>query len=113
MKDFVASGAQITQQLLLGGSASVAPLSGSSARRSRQYISARWLRIRQKDLLDRYRCDSRRLYEIWWGERFPSSRRKAADRFRELHPNRADRTDFGYRRIPRTIVDPHQNDLFD
>jgi hypothetical protein len=74
---------------------------------------ARWLRIRQKDLLDRYHCDSRRLYEIWWGERFPSSRRKAADRFRELHPNRADRTDFGYRRIPRTGGDPHQNDLFD
>jgi hypothetical protein len=74
---------------------------------------ARWLRIRQKDLLDRYHCDSRRLYEIWWGERFPSSRRKAADRFRELHPNRADRTDFGYRRIPRTSADPHQNDLFD
>lgn len=73
---------------------------------------ARWLRVRQKDLLDRYRCDSRRLYEVWWGERFPGSRRKAVERFRELHPSRADRTDFGYRRIPRTS-DLQQNDLFD
>ena len=74
---------------------------------------ARWLRVRQKDLLVRYNCDSRRLYEIWWGDRFPSSRRKAAERFRELHPSRADRTDFGYRRIPRSGCDPMQNDLFD
>ncbi len=74
---------------------------------------ARWLRVRQKDLLDRYRCDSRRLYEIWWGERFPSSRRKAAERFRTLHPSQSDRTDFGYRRIPRASGHPDQNDLFD
>ena len=75
---------------------------------------ARWLRVRQKDLLDRYRCDSRRLYEVWWGERFPGSRRKAAEQFRSLHPGLADRTDFGYRRIPRgNPHPPTQSDLFD
>ena len=74
---------------------------------------ARWLRVRQKDLLERYHCDSRRLYEIWWGERFPSSRRKAAEKFRQIHPGLADRTDFGYRRIPRGSVHPQQSDLFD
>lgn len=74
---------------------------------------ARWLRVRQKDLLDRYRCDSRRLYEIWWGERFPASRRKAAEKFKQMHPNLAERTIFGYRRIPRGRPADGQPDLFD
>jgi hypothetical protein len=74
---------------------------------------ARWLRVRQKDLLARYQCDSRRLYEVWWGERFPASRRKAADLFRERFPGHADRTDFGYRRIPRGAPSSSQIDLFD
>ena len=74
---------------------------------------ARWLRVRQKDLLARYHCDSRRLYEVWWGERFPASRRKAADLFRERYPGHADRTDFGYRRIPRNSGNPAQINLFD
>ncbi len=74
---------------------------------------ARWLRVRQKDLLVRYNCDSRRLYEIWWGERFPTSRRKAADVFRERFPGHTDRTDFGYRRIPRGAPNPAQTDLFE
>jgi hypothetical protein len=74
---------------------------------------ARWLRVRQKDLLERYQCDSRRLYEVWWGERFPASRRKAADLFRERYPGHADRTDFGYRRIPRGAPSVGQADLFE
>ena len=74
---------------------------------------ARWLRIRQKDLLTRYGCDSRRLYEIWWGDRFPASRRKAADLFCKRYPSQADRTDFGYRRIPRTSSVAGQADLFE
>ncbi len=32
---------------------------------------ARWLRIRRKDLVRRYGCDPRRLYEIWEGTAFP------------------------------------------
>jgi hypothetical protein len=74
---------------------------------------ARWLRIRQKDLLARYRCDSRRLYEIWWGEKFPASRRKAADIFKQRYPSHTDRTDFGYRRIPRGATGTAQADLFE
>jgi hypothetical protein len=61
---------------------------------------ARWLRIRPKSLVQRYGCDPRRLYEIWWGERFPGSRAKAEKLFRERHPGIVERTSFGYRRIP-------------
>ena len=42
---------------------------------------ARWLGIRLKDLVLRYDCDPRRLYEIWWEERFIGSRQKAQDAF--------------------------------
>ena len=47
---------------------------------------ARWLRIRRKDLLIRYGCDPRRLYEIWEEKRFAGSRDKALELFRERHP---------------------------
>ncbi len=75
---------------------------------------ARWLRIRRKDLMAQYNCDSSRLYEIWWGERFPGSREKAAKLFRERHPGLVERTTFGYRRIPRKVqtVGDGQADLF-
>ena len=42
---------------------------------------ARWLRIRRKDLLARYGCDPRRLYEIWEEKRFAGSRAKALKLF--------------------------------
>lgn len=76
---------------------------------------ARWLRIRRRDLVARYGCDPRRLYEIWWGERFPAARDKAADVFRQRHPGLVDRTSFGYRRIPRKPAAPEgrQLNLFD
>src|SRR6185503_632006 len=38
---------------------------------------ARWLRIRRKDLVARYGCDPRRLYEIGEETRFPGSGAKA------------------------------------
>ena len=31
---------------------------------------ARWLRVRRKELVARYACDPRRLYEIWEEKRF-------------------------------------------
>jgi hypothetical protein len=75
---------------------------------------ARWLRIRRKDLLDRYGCDPRRLYEIWEGKRFAGSRTKALALFAQLHPRLADRIDFGHhRRIPRSVSPDLQRDLFD
>jgi hypothetical protein len=75
---------------------------------------ARWLRIRRKDLLIRYGCDPRRLYEIWEEKRFPSSRAKALALFHQRHPGLADRVDFGlHRRIPRAVPHELQPGLFD
>ena len=62
---------------------------------------ARWLRIPRLHLVRKYGCDSRRLYEIWWGDRFPASRAKAAEQFKARYPALTERTVFGYRRIPR------------
>jgi hypothetical protein len=74
---------------------------------------ARWLRIRRKDLIARYGCDPRRLYEIWEGRRFVGSRAKALALFAQLHPNLADRIDFGHhRRLPRAVPTDLQPDLF-
>jgi hypothetical protein len=74
---------------------------------------ARWLRIRRKDLLARYGCDPRRLYEVWEEKRFAGSRDKALDQFRERHPTLIDRVDYGpHRRIPRGVPREVQPDLF-
>ena len=75
---------------------------------------ARWLRIRRTDLLARYGCDPRRLYEIWEGSRFPGSRERALRVFAERHPNLTDRIDFGrHRRVPRGVPPDLQPGLFD
>ena len=74
---------------------------------------ARWLRSRPKDLMQRYGCDSRRLYDIWWGQAFPGSRARAKQAFIERYPNAAESTVFGYRKIPRGGNDPRQTTLFD
>jgi hypothetical protein len=75
---------------------------------------ARWLRVRRKDLITRYGCDPRRLYEIWEEQRFPASRAKAAELFAARHPGLIDRIDFGpHRRIPRRPPAGLQPGLFD
>ena len=75
---------------------------------------ARWLRIRRKDLIARYACDPRRLYEIWEEKRFAGSRDKALELFRERHPTLLDRVDCGpHRRIPRGVPAELQPGLFD
>jgi hypothetical protein len=74
---------------------------------------ARWLRIRRRDLVRRYGCDPRRLYEIWEGTRFPGSRTKALDLFAARYPTLLDRVDFGpHQRVTRT-VHPDQLALFE
>jgi hypothetical protein len=74
---------------------------------------ARWLRIRRKDILARYGCDPRRLYEVWEGVRFPASREQALAIFSVRYPELADRIDFGpHRRIPRRPPPDLQPDLF-
>jgi hypothetical protein len=75
---------------------------------------ARWLRIRRKDLIARYACDPRRLYEIWEEKRFAGSRDKAFEVFRQRHPTLLDRIDCGpHRRIPRAVPPELQPSLFD
>ncbi len=75
---------------------------------------ARWLRVRRIDILRRYGCDPRRLYEIWEGKRFPASRERALRTFRERYPELMDRTDFGgHRAIPRSHNAPGQLGLFE
>ena len=75
---------------------------------------ARWLRIRRKDLLARYGCDPRRLYEIWEEKRFAGSRAKALELFGVRHPGLIDRIDYGlHRRIARRPPPELQPGLFD
>jgi hypothetical protein len=75
---------------------------------------ARWLRVRRKDLIARYDCDPRRLYEIWEEKRFPASRAKALEVFAEHYPGLTDRVDYGlHRRIARRAPPELQPGLFD
>jgi hypothetical protein len=73
---------------------------------------ARWLRVPRKELLARYGCDPRRLYEIWEETHFAGSRAKALDRLRTEYPGLLDRIDPGsHRRVPRT-AHPDQLSFF-
>jgi hypothetical protein len=75
---------------------------------------ARWLRVRRKELLARYGCDPRRLYEIWEEKRFVGAREKAKTLFIERYPGLADRIDYGrHRTIPRKPPADLQPGLFD
>jgi hypothetical protein len=75
---------------------------------------ARWLHVRRKDILARYGCDPRRLYDIWEGVRFPASRKKALDAFETRFPDQLRFTDTSpHRRIPRPGPVEGQPMLFD
>lgn len=74
---------------------------------------ARWLRVRRKDLVQRYACDPRRLYEIWEGVRFPRSRERAMAEFDRRFPGLSDRVDASlHRRLPLRSTHPDQLSLF-
>jgi hypothetical protein len=74
----------------------------------------RWMRVRRKDIVRRYGCDPRRIYEIWEETRFPGSRTKALARLSETCPSLVERIDSGpHRRIPLRTPDPAQLTLFD
>jgi hypothetical protein len=63
---------------------------------------ARWLRIRRSDLVRRYGCDPRRLYEIWEEVRFTGTRDIALQIFAERYPSLIERVDYGpHRRLSR------------
>jgi hypothetical protein len=75
---------------------------------------ARWVRVRRKDLIERYACDPRRLYEIWEERRFPGTRDAALVLFRERFPSLVDRVDLGaHRRVPLRTAHPDQLALFE
>lgn len=75
---------------------------------------ARWLRVRPKDLIERYGCDPRRLYEIWAEDKFPGSRGRARKLFMKRHPGLVDCIDYGpHRRISNRIDEDLQPGLFD
>jgi hypothetical protein len=74
---------------------------------------ARWLRVRPRDLIRRYGCDPRRLYEIWQEERFPGSRGKALAEFLSRFPALADRIDPGPHVRLSKAAHPDQLSLFD
>lgn len=75
---------------------------------------ARWLRVRRKDILERYGCDPRRLYDIWEGHRFPASREKALQVFATRFPGLVGFVDTSHhRRIPKPGPAEGQQMLFD
>jgi hypothetical protein len=75
---------------------------------------ARWMRVRLRDLIARYHCDPRRLYEIWEGARFPQSRAKALDILSKKHPSVMNRVDLGnHKRVPSRSQHPDQLSFFD
>jgi hypothetical protein len=74
---------------------------------------ARWLKIRRRDLVSRYDCDPRRLYEIWQEERFAGSRDKALSVFLERFPSLADRIDPGPHVRQSKASHPDQMRLFE
>ena len=73
---------------------------------------ARWLKIRPKDLVRRYACDPRRLYEIWEETRFPGTRTRALKLLTERYPGVEARIDPGPHRRISNEPDPRQLMLF-
>jgi hypothetical protein len=73
---------------------------------------ARFLRVRPKDLIRRYGCDPRRLYEIWEEARFPGTRAKALVLLAERYPSVPGRFDPGPHRRISNEADPRQMNLF-
>jgi hypothetical protein len=73
----------------------------------------RWLQVRRKDILARYGCDPRRLYDIWEGRTFPRSRDKALMEFSDKFPMLSGSVDTSlHRRIARPGPVPGQAMLF-
>lgn len=74
---------------------------------------ARWLRVRPVDLVRRYGCDPRRLYEVWGEEKFCGSREAALALFRVRYPTLVGRADYGRHRRISQATDPDQLSFFE
>ncbi|MFN0219804.1 MAG: hypothetical protein ACKVP4_13435 [Hyphomicrobium sp.] len=73
---------------------------------------ARWVRVRPTELVRRYQCDPRRLYEIWEGVRFPGSRLRALECFERRYPSLSGRFDPGTHRRVSAKPGPDQLTFF-
>lgn len=73
---------------------------------------ARFLRVRPKDLVRRYACDPRRLYEIWEETRFAGTRAQALALLKQRYPGVEGRFDPGPHRRISNEADPRQMSLF-
>lgn len=73
---------------------------------------ARWVRVRPAELIRRYQCDPRRLYDIWEGARFPESRDRALEAFAKRYPKLSGRFDPGVHRRISAKPGPDQLSLF-
>lgn len=74
---------------------------------------ARWLRVPASELVRRYRCDPRRLYEIWCEDRFMGSRELALEVFKQRYPTLVDCVDQSRRRrLALRTRHPDQLELF-
>jgi hypothetical protein len=69
---------------------------------------ARWLRTPQKQLVARYQCDPRRLYEVWQEDKFIGSRDKALLELNKRFPFARDRIDPGTHRPVARTAHPDQ-----
>jgi len=69
---------------------------------------SRWLRVRPAELVRRYGCDPRRLYEIWEETHFIGSRGKALELFRQRYPSLTERIDPGAHRRFSKAAHPDQ-----
>ncbi len=73
---------------------------------------ARWLRVRRKDLMARYDCDPRRIYEVWSEAKFRGSKAKAWAIFTASYPHLVDRVDTGSHRTLSRGLGEGQLSLF-
>lgn len=73
---------------------------------------ARWLRLPRIELLRRYDCDPRRIYEVWSGERFPAAKDRAWALFVARYPELVDRVDTGNHRTLHRAAGEGQLPLF-
>lgn len=75
---------------------------------------ARWFKVRRKEIVARYGCDPRRIYEIWEGTRHPASRAKALELLETQYPGLSHQVDVScHRRIPMRGRAEGQLGLFD
>jgi hypothetical protein len=115
---FVSSSVRVSMPLPFHSRSEPAPPAFNTARPLNETDAieiwiAKWLRVRRKDLITRYNCDPRRIYEIWEGVRFPRAREKALSEFSTRYPQLVGAVDPSHhKRLPVKSRSPDQLNLF-